>query len=115
MKQSRLKPCSICGKEVRSRGYYGHLLWAHGVIKKEEFPRRPKCQRCQTEGTLIFWSEHPRKFVFRCPQCYSYLGPASFHAAMSLPLIPGDYEDLEELREVEAKTLESAKNKQLPR
>ena len=109
MKQSRLKPCSICHKEVRARGYYGHLLWAHGITKKEEFPRRPKCQHCLTEGALISWSEHPPKFIFRCPRCYSYLGPASFHAAMSLPLIPGDQEDLEELRETEAKTLEPVK------
>ena len=101
MKHSKLKPCSICGKEVRSRGYYGHLLWAHGVTRKEEFPRRrPECQRCLTEGALIFRSEYPLKFAFRCPQCYSYLGPASFRAVMSLPLIPGDYEDLEEFRNV---------------
>ena len=40
MKQSRQKPCSICGKEVRSRGYYGHLLFG-----KEDFSRIMKWKR----------------------------------------------------------------------
>ena len=101
MRQSTIKSCPICGKQVRARGYHSHLRLAHGAPiyrGSEESLRRPECRRCSTEGAIVFWSEHPLKFIFRCPRCYRYLGPAKFQTAMSLPLIPGDYEDLEELR-----------------
>lgn len=91
MRRSKLKRCPLCGRKCRTRGYSGHLALAHGIA-------RPCCGKCGARGVLVYWSERGRKLAFRCPRCYRYLGVAPFEAAMFLPLIEGDYEDLKELR-----------------
>ena len=91
MSSSKIKTCPLCGKQLRARGYYGHLIMFHLVV-------RPKCGKCGIAGALVYWSEPNRKFVFRCPLCHRYLGPATMDEAMTLPAIEGDYPDLEKLR-----------------
>ena len=98
LSRSKLKPCPLCGKRVKPRGYIAHLRLAHGIAApSREPPRRPECSRCMVSGALILWSEK-RRCVFRCPRCYRYLGPATPDQTLLLPLIPEDNEDLEELR-----------------